>query len=86
MHHGSKISVPVNLKEAGYWWTQVKNQARKEDNVKVTYRATRNSRMGPGWHDVKATGPGGDRFLEWALKELFRWRPESCQMIPRRRL
>ena len=75
-HHVFKISVPVNLKEAGYWWTETKQRAQEEDNMKVSYRAVRHSRQGPGWYNLTAAGPGGDLFLEWALRKLLRWRPD----------
>ena len=51
--------------------------AQNADNMKVSFRAGRRSPSGPGWYDINATGPGGDLFLEWALKELYSW----CTML-----
>ena len=44
--------------------------------MKVTYRAQRYSKDGPGWYSICATGAGGADFLEVALTSLLMWRPD----------
>lgn len=70
------LNVPCNLKECGYWWTELKEIASKEDNLKISYRAMRFSKEGPGWYSLNAKGPGGADFLESAMKSLVHWRPD----------
>ena len=65
--------MPVNRKEAFGWWEEVLAEAQHED-MHVSIRACRRKER-PGWYDFNAIGPGGDLFLEWALKELYRWCP-----------
>ena len=70
------LNVPCNLKECGYWWTELKEIASKEDNLKISYRAMRFSKEGPGWYSLNAKGPGGADFLESGMKSLVHWRPD----------
>ena len=70
-----RVDVPVNLKECGFWWTDLKELALHTD-IHVSYRAKRYSKEGPGWYTLTCTGPGGHEFIEEGLKLLFRWRPD----------
>ena len=61
-HRVITVHVPLNVKEAGSWWTEVKKEAAKQDSMKVSYRAKRWSAEGPGWYSLTAAGPGGELF------------------------
>ena len=74
-HHVYTVHVPVSIKEAGYWWTEVKELA-KEYELKVSYRPMRYNPTGPGWNSLHVTGPGGGDFLEEILRMLLQWRPD----------
>ena len=74
-HEVFRIDVLMSIKEAGYWWTETLAKAAEHD-LKMSYRAMRFSKQGPGWYSMTATGPGGGFFLEDALKSLCVWRPD----------
>jgi len=75
-HQVYKVHLPVSIKEAGYWWTDVKALANNHDDIKVSFRALRFSPDGPGWNEFNVIGPGGKDFMEDALKALLIWRPD----------
>ena len=70
-----RLSIPISLKEAGLWWTE-NSQAAADCGIKLSYRAARLSKKGPGWFTLTAQGTGGAEFLEEVLASLLNWRPD----------
>ena len=70
-----RLSIPISLKEAGWWWTENWQNAA-DSGIKLSYRAARFSKRGPGWYTLTAQGTGGAEFLEEVLASLLKWRPD----------
>ena len=70
-----RVDVPVNLKECGFWFSEMKN-LESTSGCHITYRAKRYSKKGPGWYTLTCTGPGEHDCIEECLKALFKWRPD----------
>ena len=75
-HSVFRVDVPLNLKECGYWWKYMKEYCALEDSLKISMRVARRRKEGKGWYTITVQGPGGYEVLEFALKELLRWRPD----------
>ena len=74
-HDVFTVNIPVSIKEAGYWWTELKQHAI-DNGLKISFRPMRYNKEGPGWNSLNVTGPGGASFIEDALKMLMGWRPD----------
>jgi hypothetical protein len=70
-----RVDIPLNLNQCGDWWSELKAVAEAQ-GVKVSYRAKRYSRDGPGWYTLSCNGPLGSSLLEEAIKRLYKARPD----------
>ena len=70
-----RLNIPISLKECGGWWQDAKKLA-EDVGLKISYRAMRLAKPGPGWYTLTAMGGGGADLLEEILKSLLAWVPD----------
>ena len=69
-----RLNIPVSLNECSEWWAEA-TQMAEDVGCKISYRAMRFARKGPGWYTLTALGAGGEVRLEEVVKSLLTWVP-----------